>query len=155
MLIEAKAAFYNEATGAVQPWRDIEVTDTVGEGLIGEGLAVEIAEGGGGGDSDFSTAEVTFINSESGKLYTVNPVWPAIAEDGLKYPDGTVSIDVASSHTFMIPMYKGRAVVSPDCISDSDTQVMPTFTGGVEFDESYNFVITGDGTITAKGAAPD
>lgn len=49
MLIEAKAAFYNEATGAVQPWRDIEVTDTVGEGLIGEGLAVEIAEGGGGG----------------------------------------------------------------------------------------------------------
>ena len=49
MRIEPKAAFYNEETGAVQPWKDIEVTDAVGSELVAEGLAVEIG-GGGGGD---------------------------------------------------------------------------------------------------------
>lgn len=49
MRIEPKAAFYNEETGAVQPWKDIEVTDSVGNALVSEGLAIAIAEGGGGG----------------------------------------------------------------------------------------------------------
>lgn len=59
MIVEARQAFYSEETGAVSPWRDIEVTDTVGEGLIGSGLAVEVSAGGGGG-GDFSTEQVTF-----------------------------------------------------------------------------------------------
>lgn len=50
MRIEPKAAFYNEETGAVQPWKDIEVADAVGSELVAEGLAVEI--GGGGGVMD-------------------------------------------------------------------------------------------------------
>ena len=49
MLVEVKQAFYNEETGAVQPWRDIEVGDTLGNELVSEGLVAAIAAGGGGG----------------------------------------------------------------------------------------------------------
>lgn len=49
MRIEPKQAFYNEDTGAVQPWKDIEVTDAVGNTLVAEGLVTEIEGGGGGG----------------------------------------------------------------------------------------------------------
>lgn len=59
MRIEPKAAFYNEETGAVQPWKDIEVTDSVGNALVSEGLAIAIAEGGGGG-GETEYVEVTF-----------------------------------------------------------------------------------------------
>ena len=66
MRIEPKAAFYNEETGAVQPWKDIEVTDSVGNALVSEGLAIAIAEGGGGGGEtitwilDNATATVAY-----------------------------------------------------------------------------------------------
>lgn len=49
MRIEPQQAFYNDATGAVQPWKDIEVTDAVGNALVAEGLVTEIEGGGGGG----------------------------------------------------------------------------------------------------------
>lgn len=49
MRIEPKQAFYNDDTGAVQPWKDIEVTDAVGNKLVAEGLVREIEGGGGGG----------------------------------------------------------------------------------------------------------
>ncbi len=68
MRIEPKQAFYNEETGAVQPWKDIEVTDSVGNALVAEGLVTEI-EGGGGGGGDFGSAKVTFeIGSGVGSL---------------------------------------------------------------------------------------
>lgn len=68
MLVEAKQAFYNEETGAVQPWRDIEVTDTLGNELVSEGLVAAIAAGGGGG-GDFSTANVTIVGDDGGEFY--------------------------------------------------------------------------------------
>lgn len=109
-----------------------------------------IAEGGGGGGGDFSTAIVTFINSASGKAYTIYPIWPAIGENGLDYTTGD-SIDVSSSYEFEIPMYKGKAVIpAGDWIDNADFDVMPTTTGGVSFDAT-NFNITGDGTITFSG----
>lgn len=66
MRIEPKQAFYNDATGAVQPWKDIEVTDTVGNALVAEGLVTEI-EGGGGGADGIKTAKVTLtVNAGTG-----------------------------------------------------------------------------------------
>lgn len=49
MIIEPKAAFYNGATGAVRPYRDIEVNDAVGASLIQQGLAKGV---GGGGSAE-------------------------------------------------------------------------------------------------------
>lgn len=71
MRIEPKQAFYNDATGAVQPWKDIEVTDTVGNALVAEGLVTEIEGGGGGGD--FKSCSVTAVatNGTSFDLRTV------------------------------------------------------------------------------------
>ena len=111
-----------------------------------------IAEGGGGGGGDYSTATVTFINSASGKSYTLLPIWPTIGENELEYPKGeTGSVEVFSSQEFGIPMYKGKAVLPlGNWIDDVDNEVMPITTGGVSFD-LLNFNITGDGTITFSG----
>lgn len=59
MLVEAKQAFYNEETGAVQPWRDIEVEDTLGNELVSEGLVEAIAAGGGGGGGNTIVTNAT------------------------------------------------------------------------------------------------
>ena len=69
MLVEAKQAFYNEETGAVQPWRDIEVTDDLGNELVSEGLVAAIAAGGGGG-GDYLHTTFTLVNNSSEEYET-------------------------------------------------------------------------------------
>lgn len=68
MLVEAKQAFYNEETGAVTPWRDIEVTEDLGNELVSEGLVAAIAAGGGGG-GDYPVYNVTLIAGEGDPVY--------------------------------------------------------------------------------------
>lgn len=147
MRIEPKQAFYNEDTGAVQPWKDIEVTDTVGNALVAEGLVTEI-EGGGGGGGDFTTAEVTFVNTEDGKDYTARP---------LVLSNGVIKIDsfaVSTSVTVTVPLGENGTVLGLDVIEpDSTDGTPPTASGDIQFDiMAGGYVVTGDGTITAAGS---
>lgn len=107
---------------------------------------------GGGESCDFSVATVTFINSASGKSYTLVPIWPTIGENELEYPNGMSDlVEVFSSKVVGIPMYKDKAVLPlGGWFNDVDTEVPPIMTGGVSFD-APNFNITGDGTITFSG----
>lgn len=97
-------------------------------------------EGGGGGSSDFSTAEVT-INSADG-------VNPPIAVAGMPRVEADcisseVQMQETTSATYVVPLYKGKIVtvlLYLDIVS---------YTGNITFDEEV-FTITGDCTITVR-----
>lgn len=101
--------------------------------------------GGGGGSSDFSTAKVTFINSDETKLYIVNKL---VMIQGSYMEVGSVSVQ--SSETADLVLYKGSTYVSE--FEDIDEDTPPVVTGNISFDaDAGEFVITGDGSITLKG----
>ena len=137
MRIEPKQAFYNEDTGAVQPWKDIEVTDTVGNALVAEGLVTEI-EGGGGGDSDFSTAEVTIVIPWEFSEFSVEDC-PTIQDDmscGWFYVETSPAI-------VTVPLYKGKCYWAW-----SNSAV--TITSGSAEPQGDGILITGNCTLTAE-----
>ena len=101
--------------------------------------------GGGGGGGDFSTAKVTFINSDDTKMYVVNKL--AMIQ-GSYMEVGSVSVQ--SSEAVDLVLYKGSTYVSEFENIDYDTP--PVVTGNISFDaDAGEFVITGDGSITLKG----
>lgn len=94
---------------------------------------------GGGGSSDFSMAEVTFVNNSASKvlmgavaLLSNEEVSCIYAQDGFSN---------SGSYTFVL--YKGLNVM--EC-NNSD-QLTITTSGNVSY-ENGAFFITGDGTIT-------
>lgn len=113
--------------------------------------------GGGGGSGDFSTAEVTLINSEQSQyayevLYAEN--CPSVVDEqgeayitSSPYNEGSTNVGETIA-IFTVPLYKG-------CCYWSGMQIVPenwtvsAVTGGITYLEEYNeFVITGTGTIT-------
>ena len=94
----------------------------------------EVAEGGGG-SSDFSTAEVT-INNE--RTYNYN--LPYLTEyGGIEY----IQTYNSTSGTFNVVLYKGNAVLS------FVDEVSLVYTGNVtELAAGFVYLITGDATIT-------
>lgn len=99
--------------------------------------------------SDFSIAKVTFINADTNTL-------PYHAQIFHITDDAYISIEaitVIYPVTVDVPLYKGRAEIKLVMLADTDESYMPTTTGGVSL-EIPKFVITGDGTITAKGMQP-
>ena len=109
---------------------------------------IEDEVGGGGGDSDFSTAEVTFINSGDAGSYKYTLMTIDNDEYALK------KINVDDSVTVIVALYKGEVVLPLESFEDIDTSEMPTSTGGVEIDLINNLLtITGNGTFTAKSAS--
>ena len=111
--------------------------------LLGE----QLTEGGGGGSSDFSTAEVTFINAGV-NTQAYNATASVIKDNGIE----TVHEQVMVSVTVTVPLYKGVNILPISCISNNDQSYMPTTNGSIVFDiGSGGYVVTGDGSITAKG----
>lgn len=108
---------------------------------------VEIGQSGGGGSSDFSTAEVTFINADTNtQAYNVNV--SAIKDNGIE----PVREQVIVSVTVTVPLYKGVNILPIGCVRDNAQSYRPTTDGSIVFDiERGGFVVTGDGSITAKG----
>lgn len=103
-----------------------------------------------GGSSDFSTATVTFINADT----TTSPYFVQIFHitDGAYI--STEEISVSDSVSVDVPLYKGRAEAELLILQGIAQSYLPTATGGVTF-EMPKFIITGDGTITAKGRQPN
>lgn len=89
---------------------------------------------GGGGSSDFSTAEVTVVNNSS-------PLeWVAV----VAYPEYNLLVgeyDNISSGTYIMPLYKGRLILSTNGSGNVSVS------GNCEYADDQ-FIITGDCTIT-------
>ena len=115
--------------------------------------SVTVEVEGGGGSSDFSTAEVIFNNSATGYEYKL------LANAFVCIDNNTIGINteafVTSQRTFEIVVYKGSQFIPLNKFTDYDNQTMPVVTGAIEFvtSPSYGFMVSGDGSITAKGTS--
>lgn len=104
--------------------------------LLGE----QLTEGGGGGSSDFSTAEVYFENQLDHMVVFNMPSFTARDE-----PMATASVVVPAGATAraLIVLYQGKAVGGTDAKGDC------TASGDIVYDDTEGlFTITGDGGIT-------
>lgn len=98
-----------------------------------------ISEGGGGGSSDFSTAEVTTVMNQAAPIYI-----PYLYEDGSE--SAMVSLGITDGGTYLVPMYKG--VLAGGVAAMAQTVQV---SGNAEWDaESETVTITGDCTITIE-----
>lgn len=111
--------------------------------------AVAEASEGGGGSSDFSTAQVTFINADMNtQAYSAKV--SVIKDNGIE----AVSEQVLTPVTVTVPLYKGVNILPISCVTNNNQSYMPTADGSIVFDIGRGgFVVTGDGSITAKGIA--
>lgn len=112
--------------------------------LLGEQLT---DGGGGGGSSDFSTAEVTIINNSNDNRTGTGFACYEENELGEGSPlmlINLVFVPVNGQVTLKVPMYKGIAIWNNGF---GATGTEATTTGDI-VNESGNFTITGNGTIT-------
>lgn len=138
--------FFAKAAGSELADNDmVPITDR--EYWINE-MAAKIAQGGGGGDSDFSIANVTIVNTYSGRVNLCGPV--VFDENGmgegapaLAYDLSNLLIMANETVTRKIPLYKGSALIT----FGGDTFTCAT-TGDIEALSPGTLLVTGSGTIT-------
>ena len=123
--------------GIHDKWTDLDKLNNVDiksvDGVI-ESVKINGEEAGGGGSSDFSTAEVTIITPNE-----ITVVVPFANEDD-SWSDGTMAIG-SDGATVTAILYKGKAAIwSPN----SD---VTSVSGNATLDDGVAYV-TGDCTIT-------
>ena len=110
-------------------------------------LASKLSEGGGGGSSDFSTAEVTTINKTNETIMGIHI--PTVCEEN-ELGEGSPAvlfnemIIPTGTSTHKVRMYKGLAYCG-NVLFNGDFII--TTSGNIEFEDTNAF-ITGDCTIT-------
>lgn len=112
--------------------------------------------GGGGGSSDFSTAEVTFINSLQGSVYGVAEL-VQLTDSGMiisSDENNIHAVNYGENVVITFPLYKGAFIANPELIFYRiGIETMPITTGNIELSEA-GIIITGNGTFTAEGQIP-
>lgn len=109
---------------------------------------------GGGGSSDFSTAEVTLVNSANTNLAVMLPVLyeanPPFDPNALVR--GALSLLANETFVLNVPLYKGHCLikkgVSGDRIDGQTVATTYTVTSGSATSSMAGVDITGDCTIT-------
>lgn len=110
-------------------------------------IKVEIPKDNEDSSSDWSTAEVTFINTKPDSSYSVR-----IATIESSYIT-VKKIDVTDSDTVIVPLYKQKYLLSD--IDDRDIEYAPQTTGGIEYNSSDGYLIISNGTISLQGSQQD
>ncbi len=119
-----------------------------------EDIAAAVPGGGGGGSSDFSTAEVTIVNPSTTLSCELGlPYYYSVDLDDWAGSSGKIVMALEDTETFTVILYKGKA----ECvISDaySASFIMASATGDISIDDDSKTYaeITGDGTITLSPA---
>lgn len=108
-------------------------------------------EGGGG---DFSTAEITVINTSNpdyNPMTGVKCYLPIVEDNGIVYTYGDDITPVEVPAIFIIPLYKGKFTsigVSPVSDIVFDENFVPEVSGNISYvDDTNTWTITGDCTI--------
>ena len=129
--------------GIFDKWLNIEQQNVVDiqsvDGVI-ESVKIngEEAGGGGGGSGDFSTAEVTIVNTLEEQIAVILPVL-----EGNVLKDST---DIGAGETQVLKMpipTGGGAYITP-------TFLLGTVSGDIAFEDGL-LIITGNGTFTVTG----
>lgn len=124
-----------EALGVEHTRSDVVNFETFREKLI-EGVT---NYSGGGGESDFSTAEVTFSGINGTALATM----PKIIDSPF---DVIMPLqNEVTNGTYTIALYKGKTVINLD---ETDFGENVTISGDIELLEGTTYLVTGNCTIT-------
>ena len=116
---------------------------TVEKAVVIDGDGVETPIGGGG-SSDFSTAEVTITKNTENSIFLSIPV---VNDSSQTFLNSFASIGSNESYSCIVALYKGKA----QCFTDEMSY--PVCTGGIENAGHGVFIITGNGTITNNATA--
>lgn len=119
---------------------DLAADGAVEKAVIIDGDGVETPIGGGA--SDFTTAEVTITNNTGSNI---EMALPQVVNDAHgNFLRGTIRAVGDSSHSYLIPLYKGSARGA------FITENLPSAvcTGDVSIGSNNGITITGNGTIT-------
>lgn len=108
-----------------------EATNTDSEGNVTDLLS------GGGGSSDFSTAEVTIVNTLEEEILVILPV---LDDNVLR---ASTDIGAGGTQVLKMPIPTGGAYVT-------STFLLGTVSGDIAFEEGV-LTITGNGTFTVTG----
>lgn len=122
----------------------VEVEST--DGVIGSVKVNGQEYGGGGGSSDFSTAEVTIVNNYSSEF--IIEIAVAMSEEGMNASLGTLTAErIDTGMVANVILYKGSAGA---IITGFPLDAPPTITtsGNIQNMEDTAYLITGDCTIT-------
>ena len=123
--------------------------------------SVTVEVEGGGGSSDFSTAEVT-LNLTLADGTTISS--ERITDVYLNYPDEDFGYSAntleATNHKDSVILYNNNAIIGGLSVINTEhnrysvIEGTPTTTGGVTYNTDEGiFYVTGDGTITAELSA--
>ena len=123
--------------------KPVELDAEVANALKADGLAEDYS--GGGGSSDFSTAEVTFINNSS---YTCEFKLICITDD---LSNGFSVLQNSTMETNVV-LYQDNPTGGYLSNVESDGTVSMSFSGGVEDDGDEYFIVRGTGTVTIADA---
>ena len=129
-------------TDGIKAEIDLTADGTVEKAVIIDGDGDETPIGGGG-SSDFTTAEVTITNNTDNHIELALPV---VKDDLGAALIATIRAVPNSSRSHIVALYKGAAV--GDVMTDNVPS--PVCTGDVSISSivGIRFNITGDGTIT-------
>ncbi len=110
-------------------------------------IKIEVPKDDGDSQSDWSTAEVTFINTGEG-VYNVRCL--NVTPDGLE--DVTLTVNGHEQTSMIVPLYKNRYLFN-SFFNFINPNSQPTVTGNIRIGDSAadGFEITGDGTISQEG----
>ena len=98
---------------------------------------------GGGGSSDFSTAEVTFSGTENSGIDGTQATMPLIISTPF---DAILPLrNEVIDETYTIVLYKGKAIIN---IEAGGLGTTVTASGNIEVLEGTTYLVTGDCTIT-------
>lgn len=100
-----------------------------------------------GGESDFSTAEVTFKASEAS--YRIGGITVIASETGSII--NTYEVQPGTDLKLVVPLYKGNADIDAGIFYGLNESFTPVCTGDIEITE-YGFKVTGNGSLTLDGA---
>lgn len=129
--------------GIRDQWTNLDKLNNVDiksvDGVI-ESVKINGEEAGGGGSSDFSTAEVTVNgNFTQSDLFIVSVIEKDPNNEDLAFPQLQ-----SGNSTYTVILYKGRSALM---FMGSQSRTI-TVSGNIETVGTGVYIITGDGTIT-------
>ena len=129
----------------VPPKSVLEITENGKYDVLGKsGVDVNVS---GGGSSDLSLANVTFINSAPDTVYYIRGMF--YLSNGEFVND---EVEVYDNVTLSLVAYKTGYPYAMAGIQNADYSVMPSATGGAAIDmNKLVILVSGDGTFTAAG----
>ena len=114
--------------------------DEVNKAVIIDADDVETPICGGGGDSDFTTAQVSITNNSDDNIIVICPI--AIDADNESLAYGAVSLNASETSIVTMILYKGIGIVSTEGFG-----MISDVTGDIVL-EPTRAIVSGDGSIT-------